>query len=101
LQLETTPDIVAEAGRLKRPDQRTVGFSLETAADEDRVRGKMRQKNLDLIVYNPMQTVSSDSIEPILFYPDGRVEKLPSRGKAEFADILLQRAAELFRVKSL
>jgi phosphopantothenoylcysteine synthetase/decarboxylase len=61
----------------------------------------MRQKNLDLIVYNPMQTVSSDSIEPILFYPDGRVEKLPSRGKAEFADILLQRAAELFRGKSL
>ena len=101
LQLESTPDIVAEAGRIKRPDQRTVGFSLETSADADRVRGKMRQKNLDLIVYNPVETISSDSIEPILFYPDGRSEKLSSRAKADFADILIQRAAELFRVKSL
>jgi phosphopantothenoylcysteine decarboxylase/phosphopantothenate--cysteine ligase len=97
LQLESTSDIVAEAGRMKRPDQRTVGFSLESVPDADRVRGKMRQKNLDLIVYNPIETVSSDSIEPILFYPDGRAEKLPSRAKADFADILLQRAAELFR----
>src|SRR5205085_3990700 len=29
LELEATPDIVAAASAMKRPDQRTVGFSLE------------------------------------------------------------------------
>jgi phosphopantothenoylcysteine decarboxylase/phosphopantothenate--cysteine ligase len=96
LDLEPTEDIVATAGRMKRADQRTVGFSLETSPDDQRVVSKLRQKKLDLIVYNPAQTISSDLIEPTLFYGDGRVQKLPSRGKGEFADILIQRAGELF-----
>ena len=96
LDLEPTEDIVATAGRMKRADQRTIGFSLETSPDDQRVVSKLRQKKLDLIVYNPAQTISSDLIEPTLFYGDGRVQKLPSRGKGEFADILIQRAGELF-----
>ena len=96
LELESTADIVAAAGTIKRADQRTVGFSLETTLDAARIRSKLRQKNLDLIVYNPAQTISSDSIEPILFYADGREENLASRPKTEFADILIQRAAALF-----
>lgn len=96
LELESTPDIVAAAGRIKRPDQRTVGFSLETTPDPQRVCDKLRQKNLDLIVYNPVETISSDLIEPTLFYAGGREEKLPSRPKGEFADILIQRSGGLF-----
>jgi phosphopantothenoylcysteine synthetase/decarboxylase len=81
---------------MKRSDQRTVGFSLETSSDLTRSQSKLRQKKLDLIVYNPAQTISSDLIEPTLIYADGRELKLPSRSKGEFADILIQRAAELF-----
>jgi phosphopantothenoylcysteine decarboxylase/phosphopantothenate--cysteine ligase len=96
LELEATEDIAAAAGNMKRLDQRTVGFSLETSADLGRVAGKLRQKKLDLIVYNPAKTISSDLVEATLVYGDGREEKLDSRGKGEFADILIQRAVELF-----
>jgi len=97
LELESTVDIVAAAGAVKRPDQRTIGFSLESSPNLDRVRGKMRQKKLDLIVYNPIATIASDSIQPSLLYPDGRVEAIPYGSKADFADMLIQRAVELFR----
>ncbi len=97
LELEPTEDVIAAAGRIKRPDQRTIGFSLETTPDLSRVSGKMRQKNLDLIIYNPVATIGAESIEPSLLYPDGRIEKAPYGSKAHFADMLLQRAHELFK----
>jgi len=96
LELEPTEDVIAAAGASKRGDQRTIGFSLESTPDMDRVRDKMRQKKLDLIIYNPVATIASDSIQPALLYPDGRIENLESRSKADFADMLLQRAMALF-----
>lgn len=96
LELEATQDIVADAGLIKRPDQRTVGFSLESRGNLDRAGQKLARKRLDLIVYNPTDTMSSQTIEATLLWPDGRREDLPSRPKPEFADILLKRAAELF-----
>jgi phosphopantothenoylcysteine decarboxylase/phosphopantothenate--cysteine ligase len=97
IELESTEDILAAAGRIKRPDQRTIGFSLVKRGQIERSREKLRRKNADLIVYNPLDTMSSATIESILLYPDGRGEELPSRAKAEFADILIQRAEALFR----
>jgi phosphopantothenoylcysteine decarboxylase/phosphopantothenate--cysteine ligase len=96
LELEPTEDIIAMAGQIKRAGQRTIGFSLETAPLLERARRKLQQKHLDLIVYNPAKTIDSDHIEPTLLYPDGREEKLPSRPKRQFADILIQRAGDLF-----
>ncbi|HEV2295301.1 MAG TPA: phosphopantothenoylcysteine decarboxylase [Tepidisphaeraceae bacterium] len=97
LELEATEDILAAAGRMKRPDQRTVGFSLVQRGQIERSREKLRRKNADLIVYNPLDTMSSATIESILLYPDGRCEELPMRAKAEFATILIHRAVALFR----
>ena len=96
LELEPTDDIIASASRSKRPDQRTVAFSLETAGDVDRARQKMLRKGVDLMVYNPTATMNSETVEAVLLYPDGRAEQLASRDKAEFADILLQRVVALF-----
>jgi phosphopantothenoylcysteine decarboxylase / phosphopantothenate---cysteine ligase len=96
LRLESTADILADVGRIKRASQRTVGFSLQTSGDLEPSRTKLTGKNLDLIVHNPARTISSLSIEATLLYADGRVEKLASRPKSEFADILLQRATALF-----
>src|SRR2546423_2555768 len=88
IECEPTDDIIAAAGKIKRPDQRTIGFSLESPGDSatasptaidratDRAREKMLRKSLDLIVYNPTQTMDSPSIESILLYPDGRRENL-------------------------
>jgi phosphopantothenoylcysteine decarboxylase/phosphopantothenate--cysteine ligase len=96
LELEATADIVAEAGKLKRADQRTVGFSLEAQADLERSRRKLIEKHLDLIVYNPADTIGSDMIAATLLYADGRSEELRCRTKSEVADTLLERATGLF-----
>jgi len=96
IELESTEDILAAAGRSKRPDQCTIGFSLVKRGEIERSREKLRRKNADLIVYNPLDTMSSATIESILLYPDGRSEELPTRAKADFAAILLDRATALF-----
>jgi phosphopantothenoylcysteine decarboxylase/phosphopantothenate--cysteine ligase len=99
IEFEPTEDIVAAAGRMKRPHQRTVAFSLEAgtpASGVERARQKMQRKGVDLMVYNPAATMNADEVESVLLYPDGRSESLPSRGKGDFADILVQRVASLF-----
>jgi phosphopantothenoylcysteine decarboxylase/phosphopantothenate--cysteine ligase len=95
IECEATEDIVAAAGRIKNHRQRTIGFSLETAGNIERSKEKLQRKKLDLIVYNPVETMNSRTIESILIWPDGRTENLPCRSKADFADILIQRAVEL------
>lgn len=97
IEFEPTVDIIAAAGQIKRPDQRTVGFSLESKNNLDRAKQKMLRKGLDLMVYNPTRTMDSPTIESVLLYPDGRVEELPCRDKADFADILIERVTALFR----
>jgi phosphopantothenoylcysteine decarboxylase / phosphopantothenate---cysteine ligase len=97
LELEPTQDVIAAAGKIKRPDQRTVGFSLESSPDLDRVHRKLIEKNLDLIVFNPMATIASESIDATLLYPDNRREKIPATSKSQFANQLLERAIALFK----
>jgi phosphopantothenoylcysteine decarboxylase / phosphopantothenate---cysteine ligase len=96
IECHATEDIVAAAGLIKRTDQRTVGFSLEAGANIARSREKLIDKKLDLIVYNPIATISSATIESILLWPDGRTEELPARPKSQFAAELIERAASLF-----
>jgi len=96
IELEATEDIAAAAGAIKKPHQRTVGFSLVERGNLARSREKMTRKKLDLIVYNPLDTMSSTTIESVLLYPNGRSEELGFRSKRDFADILMQRVRELF-----
>ena len=96
IELESTEDIAAAAGKIKQPHQRTIGFSLVARGDLERSKKKLVKKNLDLIVYNPLDTMSSRTIESILLYPDGRSEELPMCEKSRFAEVLLDRAAALF-----
>jgi len=96
IDLEPTEDILAAAGKLKHPNQRTVGFSLVSKGNIARSLEKLKRKHLDLIVSNPLETMNSGSVDAILLWPDGRSEEVAYRTKADFADILLQRATELF-----
>ena len=95
IELEPTPDIVASASAQKRPDQRTIGFSLEAAGGIGRAKQKLSQKKLDIIVFNPIETMNSDTIAAVLLYSDGREEDLGPRGKDEFADLLTDRSIAL------
>jgi phosphopantothenoylcysteine synthetase/decarboxylase len=96
IELEATEDILAAAGAIRRPDQRTIGFSLVGRDELERSREKLRRKRADLLVHNPTDTMSSATIEATLLYPEGRSEALPAGAKADVAAILLARAAALF-----
>jgi phosphopantothenoylcysteine decarboxylase / phosphopantothenate---cysteine ligase len=96
IECEPTEDIVAAAGKGKRHDQRIIGYSLEAPGEIHRAREKLSRKHLDLIVYNPTETMNSPSVAAVLLWRDGRIETLPSMEKTQFADVLLQRAMTLF-----
>jgi len=54
LRLEPTTDILYEMGKSKRADQILAGFALETENETGNALGKLRRKNLDLIVMNSL-----------------------------------------------
>lgn len=52
IELVQNPDIAAEVGRRKRPDQILIGFAAETDDLLKNARAKMERKGLDLILAN-------------------------------------------------
>jgi len=55
LELVKTPDTLAELGKLKSKNQILVGFALETNDAIAHAKGKLKKKNLDLIVLNTLE----------------------------------------------
>ena len=55
IRLTPNPDIAAALGRMKRDNQRLVGFALETNDEESNARHKLEKKNLDFIVLNSLR----------------------------------------------
>ena len=55
IQLTPNPDIARAVGQVKRPDQVTVGFALETDNEAVNAQGKLERKNLNFIVMNSMR----------------------------------------------
>ncbi len=96
LELEATPDLLAEVAAAGRPDQLTVGFALgppdgllETA------RAKLTAKHIDAIVANGLQTMGDDRIQATLILRDGRELLQAECTKQEFAHWLLEQVEQL------
>ncbi len=96
LELEPTEDILATVSRHKRPDQRTIGFSLQSDFNLETAQRKLIEKNLDLIVHNPVGTIAADEIEATLIYPDGRRNSISPMPKKRFGEMIIRRAMDLF-----
>jgi phosphopantothenoylcysteine decarboxylase/phosphopantothenate--cysteine ligase len=94
LELEPTPDILAELGRRKAA-QVLVGFAAETDHVEDNAHDKLRRKNLDLIVANDARAFDADTNRVTLLRRDGTREVLPEASKSEIARAIVERAAQL------
>jgi phosphopantothenoylcysteine decarboxylase/phosphopantothenate--cysteine ligase len=54
IQTKKTTDILKTLGGIKKPGQILVGFALETNNEEEHAIGKLKSKNLDLIVLNSL-----------------------------------------------
>ena len=55
IQLTPNPDIARAVGQVKRPDQVSVGFALETDNESTNAQGKLERKNLNFIVMNSLR----------------------------------------------
>ncbi|MHC5002467.1 MAG: phosphopantothenoylcysteine decarboxylase domain-containing protein [Planctomycetota bacterium] len=97
LELEATPDLLAEAAAVRRSGQLVIGFALEPADGlEAAAREKLRRKGVDAIVANPLETMDAESVSGRLILADGRVlVPAGSLAKERFAAWLLDRVAEL------
>lgn len=72
LELEATPDLVAQIARGRSPHQRVVAFALEEADDLDaRARTKLVSKQVDAIVANPLSTMDAEQIAPVWITREG------------------------------
>jgi phosphopantothenoylcysteine decarboxylase/phosphopantothenate--cysteine ligase len=98
LDLEATPDILAEIARAKS-GQRVVGFSAGTADYLESARRKLQEKDLDLVVANRVDEPDAGFGAPtnrvVLLGADGSQEALPLLTKREVAARLLDRLESL------
>jgi phosphopantothenoylcysteine decarboxylase/phosphopantothenate--cysteine ligase len=98
VDLEPTEDILAEVGGSK--DNRIlVGFAAETEQLVERARGKLRAKNLDLIVANDVSDPSigfdSDDNTVVILGRDGLERRLTRLPKSTVAHEILDEVVRL------
>ena len=99
IRLKKNPDIARAIGEMKRPEQVTIGFALETDNEVENAIGKCQRKNLDFIVLNSLRNegtcFQSDDNQISIISADGQkdFEKKP---KSEVAsDIVSELARRL------
>jgi len=95
LDLEQTPDILAEMGRRRRPGQVLVGFCLESEDLQARARAKLDAKGLDLVVANSPAAIGADRQDALLIRRDGAADRLTAVTKAELAQRILAAVIEV------
>ena len=54
IKLTPNPDIAATLGKIKKENQITIGFALETNNEEENAINKIEKKNFDFIVLNSL-----------------------------------------------
>ena len=87
--LEPTHDFLVDLGQQKPKGQVLVGFAAETNDLRTNALGKLRRKNLDLIVGNDVSAdgvgFEHDTNEVILLFADGREQDVPLTDKRNVA----------------
>ena len=98
LELDPTPDILAEAGR-KKGDRLLVGFAAETENLIEEARRKLHSKNCDMVVANlvsqPGIGFESDENEVTLVLRTGETIPVPRASKATIAQRILDEMLKL------
>jgi len=97
LELDPTPDILAEVG-VKKGDRLLIGFAAETQNLEKEARRKLESKNCDMVVGNlvgPDTGFESDENEVVLTLSTGPTITLQRAPKREIADRIFDEALKL------
>jgi phosphopantothenoylcysteine decarboxylase/phosphopantothenate--cysteine ligase len=100
LELVPNEDILAYAGRSKKPGQVVIGFAAETGDPGERALDKARRKGADLVVGNdvtrPDAGFDVETNAVVFAFPDGQLLRLPKMDKYEVAWRLLD---EVLRIR--
>jgi phosphopantothenoylcysteine decarboxylase / phosphopantothenate---cysteine ligase len=98
LELEPTPDILAELGREKN-NRVLVGFAAETNNVAENARGKLARKGADMIVSNDVTQegagFDTDTNIVTIYLRDGREVPLPKMSKLDVANRILDQVLEI------
>jgi phosphopantothenoylcysteine decarboxylase/phosphopantothenate--cysteine ligase len=98
LELDPTPDILAELGS-RKGDRLLIGFAAETENLRQEARRKLQSKNCDMIAGNLVGQegtgFESDTNEVVLALATGAVIALPRATKREIADRIFDEALKL------
>ncbi|SCG60055.1 phosphopantothenoylcysteine decarboxylase / phosphopantothenate--cysteine ligase [Micromonospora echinaurantiaca] len=89
IELVTNPDIAAELGQRRRPEQVLVVFAAETGDAEANGRAKLARKRADLIVINevgPDKVFGAETNAATVIGADGSVSRMPEQSKEDLAD---------------
>jgi len=98
LELDPTPDILAELGR-KKGDRLLIGFAAETQNLHQEARRKLESKNCDMVVGNLVggseTGFESEENEVVLALATGELISLPRAPKREIADRIFDEVLKL------
>jgi phosphopantothenoylcysteine decarboxylase/phosphopantothenate--cysteine ligase len=102
IQLEKNPDILYGLGQ-RKSHQILVGFAAETMNVIEYGKGKLKKKNLDMIVANDVSKPGAGfnvktNIASLIF-PDGTVEELGLMSKENLAHIIIKRVSQINNLK--
>lgn len=98
LTLKQTPDVAAQVGKLKKPEQTLIGFAAETQDVLSNAEKKLAKKNLDMIVANDVTAPGAGfdvDTNIVTFVTRIGRETLPCLPKAQVAKELLDRVMRL------
>ena len=88
IELIKNPDIAYEMGKRKK-SQFHIGFALETTAEENNAKEKLKKKNFDLIVLNSLNDsgagFQTDTNKVTFFDRDNNEQKFELKSKTEVA----------------
>ena len=98
IRLTPTHDIAAALGQMKRPDQRLIGFALETNDEQQNAQKKLERKNLDFIVLNSLRNegtcFQSDENQISIISHEGQKD-YPRKPKKEVATDIVNELASI------
>ena len=98
IELDRNPDILFNMGQ-KKNQQVLIGFAAETENILENALGKLKKKNLDMIVANDAHVMRSMNNAVTIIKKDGTQVSIDEKSKKELASDILNEAVKIFDAK--
>lgn len=99
IELTKTVDIAKTLGQQKRDNQLMVGFALETDNEVENAIGKIKSKNLDMIVLNSLRDKGAgfghDTNKISIIHRDGSMNEFDLKSKQNVAQDIVEAISDL------